>query len=132
MKSELELELKPEPPLFSRLRPKRAATGGSGSTTLLIILEKFIVMVYCRYEHAQEYERQPSKEETLWQNEVMTTIETPYTKYFTVINLTVSVIILGPGLYFSFLPSHTMLKLSLSLSMHIYMKIFLQLIQVVQ
>jgi hypothetical protein len=23
-----------------------------------------------RYEHAQEYERQPSKEETLWQNEV--------------------------------------------------------------
>ena len=127
MKSELELELKPEPPLFSRLRPKRAATGGSGSTTLLIILEKFIVMVYCRYEHAQEYERQPSKEETLWQNEVMTTIETPYTKYFTV-----SVIILGPGLYFSFLPSHTMLKLSLSLSMHIYMKIFLQLIQVVQ
>ena len=132
MKSELELELKPEPPLFSRLRPKRAATGGSGSTTLLIILEKFIVMVYCRYEHAQEYERQPSKEETLWQNEVMTTIETPYTKYFTVINLTVSVIILGPGLYFSFLPSHTMLKASLSLSMHIYMKIFLQLIQVVQ
>ena len=132
MKSELELELKPEPPLFSRLRPKRAATGGSGSTTLLIILEKFIVMVYCRYEHAQEYERQPSKEETLWQNEVMPTIETPYTKYFTVINLTVSVIILGPGLYFSFLPSHTMLKLSLSLSMHIYMKIFLQLIQVVQ
>ena len=125
MKSELELELKPEPPLFTRLRPKRAATGGSGSTTLLIILEKFIVMVYCRYEHAQEYERQPSKEETLWQNEVMTTIETPYTKYFTVINLTVSVIILGPGLYFSYLPSHTMLKLSLSLSMHIYMKIFL-------